>query len=1245
MNILFVNYGDCTSNSLNHIGAFANQLTRLGHACVVAVPDKPETANQLVAPLFPVRAFDHLLEDLPLFPNRAGADVIHAWTPRENVRRATMAYLARHPQARLFIHLEDNENHLAAAYARRPVAELLELPDTQLDALLPANLSHPARFSHFLSLAHGITHITERLTELIPNGVARELLLPGLETVVDAPSDDAAKTRAAVGVAAKEKLIVYTGSTTFANQADIRALILAVRALNDSGQPTRLVHTGLHPAEYAETLDPLAAGQINHLGFVPKARLTDLLSAADVLVQPGAADDFNAYRLPSKIPEYLSAGRPVILPATNIGTRLRDGEDALLLTESTPEAIAARCREVFADTALAQRLGTGAAKFARAHFDLAANTEKLLAFYATSQGKPGVFGDGPPTPDDAAVLVERHDAALGRRVRSLAAEVEALRAALDSAQTKAQRHAAGERYNAAKLQAEKHASETLTRELRDLAKLVDKLEADNRSTRALLEHNEAVNRDRVRQAEDRLRRVTQSGSWVLSAPFRALRRALLDPLLKSESAAASPTSATVSDTADRPIDPGLPYSLDEPADWAAVPPNGLTRGWVIAADHQEIVEIRVRAGEQVIVAEHGVPRPDVAALHPGHPFAANAGFTADYQLPAGWEGETVFEALTADGQWRRFAARSTRVMSDDPANLRRDYRAWVQRYDRLKLADAINHRARIESMQPEARPLISILMPVYNTPEPWLVRAIESVRGQFYPNWELCIADDASTEPHVTRILTDFAKRDDRIRITRREVNGHISAASNSALELATGEYCALLDHDDELAPHALAEIVYALEANPELEFIYTDEDKIDEAGHRTDPYFKPDWNPDLLLGQNFTCHLSVFRHDRLRNIGGFREGLEGSQDWDLTLRATAGLDTSRIHHVPKVLYHWRAIPGSTAKVIDEKDDYPFIAARHALTDHLAATHTAAEVLPVEGRHWRIRYPLPSPAPRVSLIIPTHNGYELLRTCLDSLRSRTDYPNLEIIVVNHRSDDPTILQYFTVLKTEGIRLIDYAGEFNFSAINNFAAAHATGEVLGFLNNDVEAIHGDWLTEMVSQACRPAIGAVGAMLYYPDDTVQHAGVILGIGGLNGTPSVAGHAFKAAPRGSEGQRNRLRLVQNYSAVTAACMVIRREIFEQVGGFDEVRLPVAFNDIDFCLRVRRSGYRNLWTPFAALYHHESASRGIEDSAAKLDRFAGEIGTMRQTWGALLDRDPAYNPNLTASYEDFTLAVPPRG
>lgn len=1253
MNILFANYGDCTSNSLNHIGAFANHLTRLGHDCVVAIPDHPETREVLPDPLFRVVPFAQMLGEPRSFADRRGADVLHAWTPREIVRRLAMSYLVTTPAARLVVHLEDNEAHLTRAFLQREGIAPEALSEGDLAQRLPPNLSIPLRARHFLSVAHGVTHITDRLRELTPPETRTHLLLPGLEETAPLTPEEVATERAALQQSPNERLIVYTGSTTFANLPEVKCLTMAVRMLTEAGCPTRLIRTGHQPQEYRDALAQVGGSLVTDLGFVPKTRLPLLLATADVLVQPGAANDFNDFRLPSKLPEFLWAGRPTILPATNIATQMREGREGLLLANASPAEIARRCREVFEDAELATRLGKGAHAFARLHFDLTTNTEGLLGFYESLRSAPPVFGASPPCSDETAALVDRHDPELGSRVRGLVAEMDRLQSELRRAQTERVRHRSGERYNAAKIEEQRHVTEHVRAELQqvnhDLLPLLNRLEQEKAELQNLVAHNEREHERRRQALELKLQRITQSGSWVFTAPFRALRRALLDRFLRSDAsppAAGAPVSAPPDEAIAIPtaVDPNLPHAIDEPADWAAVPSRGRMRGWVVTTDQQEIVDLRILVGELALEVDLGVPRPDVATLHPDYPFARNAGFTADYELPAGWEGETRFEVLTADGQWRRFATRHTLVMANSAESLRHHYREWVQRYDTLSLADTINHRARLESLTPEQRPLISVLMPVFNPPEIWLRRAIESVRDQYYPNWELCIADDASTAPHVAPLLQDFAARDGRIKVVSRTVNGHISAASNSALALATGEFCGLLDHDDELAPHALAEIVYALTENPAAEFLYTDEDKIDEGGYRSDPYFKPDWNPDLLRGQNYTCHFSVFRTTRLQEIGGFREGREGSQDWDLTLRATRVLDDHQVHHVPKVLYHWRAIPGSTALVIDQKDDYPFQAAERALRDDLADRGVSAELLPVAGRHWRIKYDLPTPAPRVSLIIPTRNGYELLRTCIDSLRSRTRYENYEIIVVDHQSDDPTVLKYFTQLETEGVQVMRYRGEFNFSAINNFAAAHATGSYLAFLNNDLETISPDGLAEMVAQAARPEIGAVGAMLYYPNDTVQHAGVILGIGGLNGTPSVAGHAFKDAPRGSEGQRNRLRLVQNYSAVTAACLVVRKAIFEQVGGFDEKHLAVAFNDIDFCLRVRQAGYRNLWTPFAEFYHHESASRGVEDSPDKLDRFAAEIAIMRERWGALLDRDPAYNPNLTAEFEDFSLAVPPR-
>lgn len=566
-----------------------------------------------------------------------------------------------------------------------------------------------------------------------------------------------------------------------------------------------------------------------------------------------------------------------------------------------------------------------------------------------------------------------------------------------------------------------------------------------------------------------------------------------------------------------------------------------------------------------------------------------------------------------------------------------DYREWVRRFDTLSELDVTVLKIKTRSLR--EKPLISILLPVFKTPEALLRKAIDSVIAQIYPHWELCIADDASEMPAIKRLLAEYCALDSRIKVVFRDVNGHISAASNSALELASGRYVALLDHDDELAPSALYRIVEEICANPDAALIYSDEDKIDLDGVRSAPYFKPDWNPDLFLSQNFICHLAVYRADILRAVGGFRIGLEGSQDYDLALRVIERIKPEQIRHIPRILYHWRMIPGSTALGGADEKPYAVVAALRALDEHLARLHIPAKAMEANDVHgmYRVRYALPENPPLVSLIIPTRNGVRILRQCIESITGKTDYPNYEILVVDNGSDDRETLDYLRMLEQNGIaRVIRDGRPFNYPALNNGAVQHARGEIVGLLNNDVEVITASWLSEMVSHAQRPEIGAVGARLWYPNDTLQHGGVILVCG-------VAGHAHKYLPRGEYGYFGRAVLIQNYSAVTAACLLMRKEVFLEVGGLDE-NLAVAFNDVDFCLRIQQAGYRNLWTPYAELYHHESLTRGHENSPEKIARFNREVEYMQQRWGKLLLNDPAYNPNLTWEREDFSLAWPPR-
>jgi len=564
------------------------------------------------------------------------------------------------------------------------------------------------------------------------------------------------------------------------------------------------------------------------------------------------------------------------------------------------------------------------------------------------------------------------------------------------------------------------------------------------------------------------------------------------------------------------------------------------------------------------------------------------------------------------------------------------YAEWIRRYDTL--TDDVRQRMCTDMDCWEQKPLISVVMPVYNSNIDFLTAAIESVRSQIYSSWQLCIADDASTAPEVIRLLEHYEAVDHRINVVFRKHNGHISEASNSALALAEGAFVALLDHDDVLAEHALYIVARELNQYPGANIIYSDEDKIDVDGRRYDPHFKPDWNPDMFRSQNYISHLGIYRTTLMRDVDGFRKSYEGSQDYDLCLRCAARIEEGTIHHIPHILYHWRAVPGSTALSADEKS-YAEQAAMRALEDMLTDEATAAVVEKASfPTTYRIQYALPGKPPMVSIIIPTRNGYDILHQCIESIRTKTDYPNYEILVVDNQSDDEETLDYLAHLAKAGwARVLSYDEPFNFSAINNFAVTQAEGSVIALVNNDIEVVTPEWLSEMVAHAMRPGVGAVGAKLFYGDGRIQHAGVIVGLGG------VAGHSHKYYPHDASGYFFRLHLVQNVSAVTAACLVIRRLIYEEVGGLDEEHLRVAFNDVDFCLRVRELGYRNLWTPYAELYHHESVSRGAEDTPEKQMRFTAEIEYMKSRWGDKLRNDPVYNSNLTLDHEDFSLAWPP--
>jgi GT2 family glycosyltransferase len=557
------------------------------------------------------------------------------------------------------------------------------------------------------------------------------------------------------------------------------------------------------------------------------------------------------------------------------------------------------------------------------------------------------------------------------------------------------------------------------------------------------------------------------------------------------------------------------------------------------------------------------------------------------------------------------------------------YRAWIARnepgQDESGAIDAWLARSG-------GPPLISILMPVHDPRPAHLKAAIASALGQRYPDLRLCICDDGSSSADVRRILAEAAQ-DPRVRLTRLEPAGGISRATNAALALAKGAAALFMDHDDELAPHALAHIGAAFAARPDVAAVYSDEDSLDARGRRSAPLFKPEIDRERLLAQNYVNHAFAVRLDLLRRLGGLREGLDGVQDHDLVLRVLESGD-GPILHLPHVLYHWRVFPGGNTFSQLRKPQLDRARAE-LLHQHLSATGGSARAGP--GGRLVIERTLDEPPPTLTAIVPTRDRPGLLEACVAGLLEQTDYPTLQVLIVDNGSRTPRAQQVLYRLgRSPRVDVLRIDAPFNFAALNNAAARRAATRLLAFVNDDVMVVEPDWLKAMAAIAVRPDVGAVGAKLFYPDGRIQHAGIVLGLG----PQRVAGHEFRGAPGDSPGPQNRLLTMRETSAVTAACMVIERAKFLSVDGFDEAAFAVAFNDVDLCLRLRRAGWRNIWTPHARLMHLESATRGPDRGEAGA-RFAEEVRRMHERWGAELAADPYYSPNLTIEDESFTLAA----
>lgn len=525
---------------------------------------------------------------------------------------------------------------------------------------------------------------------------------------------------------------------------------------------------------------------------------------------------------------------------------------------------------------------------------------------------------------------------------------------------------------------------------------------------------------------------------------------------------------------------------------------------------------------------------------------------------------------------------------------------------------------------------ISVLVPAYRTPEVFLRQMIESVLNQTYPHLELCIADGSGENISVEKVVKEYQEKDQRVRYQRLEKNEGIAGNTNAAIRMATGDYLALFDHDDLLAPNALFEVASTIEKD-KADVVYTDEDKVtSDLKEHFQPHFKPDFNPDLLCSNNYICHLFVVKRSLALKLGGQDPAYDGAQDYDFIFRCTE--EAEKIVHIAKILYHWRVHQASTADNPTSKM-YAFDAGKRAIEAHLQRIGAKAEVSHTKDLgFYRVKYQVQG-NPKVSIVIPNKDEKETLKKCLESIWQKTTYSNYEIILVENNSTTREIRDYYQELDGKnGVRVVYWDKEFNYSAINNFGISYAKGEYILCLNNDITVISPEWMEELLANCQRPEVGIVGARLYYPDNTIQHAGIVLGMGGC------AGSLFVGLARSRGGYLHKAALQQDLSAVTAACFMVKKEAFEKVGGFEE-KLAVAFNDVDFCLKVRHAGYLVVYDPYAELYHHESKTRGYENTEAKKRRFQEEIEYMRCHWMPDILRDPYYNENLSLKASDYSL------
>jgi glycosyltransferase involved in cell wall biosynthesis/peptidoglycan hydrolase CwlO-like protein len=1181
MNILFVLYGDFTSNSANPLTLYAQELSRLGHNCAITVPYNLETSDQYKASAFrPILYGDALADPKSVFSDGRPADVIHACTCRENIRGFVTSYMTQQPTP-LVIYLEDNEPWIAMQALGLDEDSLFRQTEKEISDRLPPVLSHPWYWNSLVGLADAVILIQGKLKFLVPPWVDSETVMMCVDFEFFSPRTPSPLLRKKYGIAKNEKVIVYHGGLNEFVKPAIETLCRAVGLINQQGYRCRLLRTGPFSLDFLKELHPQTQAVISDLGVLPKDQLPDLLALSDVFVQPGQIDSFEDLRLPCKIPEFFAMGRPVVMPDVNIAPLFTNGVNTVLLRNGSAEEIATKCIDLFSDSTRANKIGRAGRQLAKKYFDVKSQTRRLEKVYKsacedfnfgqaseiwsrTDKNTPitlrlasklrllAASGNKKLHHEAREILKEyaRYIEIMSQRVMGLEtsianrdgqlAPLNQQVADLDQQVGDRDTQLAGLNQQVAELVGR---LTTLKHEIIERGQRVIPLNQQiaERDGQIALLHQQVADRDT--QLFGRNQEVAERYGEIAMLHQRVANRDMQLTMLNQE---VGRLHHRVGDRDQQLI--GLNQHVAEHvAQLKGLKRQVADRDEQIAdrdeqiADRDEQIadrdgQIADRDGQIALLHQQVADRDgQIAGLN--QEVAERVALLIEIVASRSWrltepmrilahqlrEAGQVFKSLPSvirgcggmvnagmktmaafrldglsgvrDKMRNKFAGSGVIAVppceqSDSVSVDRNDYTEWVNRYDTI---DEVTRSGIAHSVTTMPHtPLISVLMPTYNTGSERLIEAIESVRRQIYPHWELCIADDASSDETIRPILEAYAKEDPRIKVVFREKNGHISAASNDALTLVTGEWVALLDHDDLLTEHALFCVAEAINQHPNIRLIYSDEDKIDKKGRRFQPYFKCDWNVDLFYSQNLISHLGVYHTDLVREIGGFREGFEGSQDHDLALRMIERIEPNQVHHIPRVLYHWRIHDESTAQGLEAKP-YAVLAAEKALNEHFQRQGVNATAESI-GYGYRVRYALPDLPPRVSLIIPTRNGVHLLRQCIESVLQKTNYPNFEILIVDNGSDDHETLSYIQSLETDSrVRVLRSDGPFNYSALNNFGVKEAQGTLVGLINNDISVISPEWLSEMVSLAIQPKVGAVGARLWYPNDTLQHGGV--------------------------------------------------------------------------------------------------------------------------------------------------------